>query len=131
MDNMQKSERVVASILGVLMERGLQQGLLEFAQLNLDAEYEPFFLQSLSWLEAEGLIRTTGIRSLLAGSGVATNPMITTEGMALLQSEVSMIDETPRKLAETVEEVRAGESTYAKAGNFTGGVLAAFLKSFG
>jgi hypothetical protein len=130
-DNMEKSERMVAAILSELVHRGFQHGTLQFQELGLSDDYAPFFAQSLRWLEGEGLIRAAEIKVLLDGSAIALNPAITSYGMSVLGAELKVGDGEIQKLAATVEKVRSGEAQYARAGNFAGGLLAAFVKSIG
>ncbi|SEP14319.1 hypothetical protein SAMN04490248_1292 [Salinihabitans flavidus] len=57
MDDLQRSETVIAKILSLLMEWGIQETQLEFSELDLSDEYRPFFFSCVKWLEAEGVIR--------------------------------------------------------------------------
>ena len=62
MDNLQKSEAVIARILAHLAENGLQETQLNLNSLELDDDLLPFFLTCYRWLEAVGIVRSEGLR---------------------------------------------------------------------
>ena len=132
MEGVEKSEQVIAKILSMAMERGITHSQLRFADLQLDEEFADHFFPCLEWLEAEGIIRIGQYARTMGGvaNGAVMNPVLTARGFALLGREVDLGDGAKR-LSESVRSVSAGNATYAKAGNFTGGLLASFIKSMG
>lgn len=114
------------------MTHGIRHWSFEFSDLNLGDEFAPHFYPCLYWLEAEGLIRVHEYARTLGGiaSGSVENLSLTSQGFAYLGRSIDLGDGA-KQLSETVREVSAGHGSYAKAGNFSGGFLAAFIKSFG
>lgn len=132
-DDMGRSELVISKILALLMEWGIQQSDLQFAELDLGPEYAPFFFACVEWLEMEGVIRVGKYDRFMGdiANGVVSHPVLTSYGMRLLGMGLSIGGGEEQKLADTVKEVSSGHASYAKAGNFAGGVLGAFIKSMG
>jgi len=130
MSNIERSEKVIAKILSLAMDRGISHWQLEFEDLELDNEYAVHFFPCVEWLEAEGVIRVGQYARTLGGlaTGTVVNPTLTSSGFALLGREVDM-GEGARQLSESVKSVSEGHTGYAEAGNFTGGLLATFIKS--
>jgi hypothetical protein len=56
------------------------------------------------------------------------NPVLSAKGFALLDSSFELAKET-MKVGDAVKQVSTGNSSFAKAGNFSGGLLASFIKS--
>jgi len=114
------------------MEWGIQEAQLEFSELGLSDEYRPFFFACVEWLEAEGVIRYREISRELGNvaAGTVFQPVLTSYGLSVLGQRLK-IGDTETKLSEAVENVSAGNASYAKAGNFAGGLLASFIKSIG
>ncbi|WP_299791269.1 hypothetical protein [uncultured Marivita sp.] len=133
MDDIQKSEIVISKILGLLMEWGIQECDLEFDELELDESYRPFFFACISWLENEGVIRTDEVVRTLdnVAAGVVIRPVLTSYGMRIMEAEVDLPGVPSQPVSKAVQEVQSGNAQYAKAGNFTGGLLASFIKSLG
>ena len=132
MDDIQKSEVVIAKILNILVKWGIQECDLRFEELELEEEYAPFFFSCVDWLESEGVIRTKNIHRFLesVSAGVVDRPVLTSYGMNVLGRSISL-GGSETKLSDAVEKVSSGTSNYASAGNFTGGLLAGFFQSFG
>ena len=133
MDDIQKSEVVISKILSLLMEWGIQECRLEFHELELDESYAVFFFPCINWLESEGVIRCDEVQPYLdgPGKGFVLRPVLTSYGMRIMASKANLPGLDSQPVSRAVEEVKAGNAQYAKAGNFTGGLLAAFIKSFG
>ena len=129
-ENMEKSERVVAAILSQLMVWGIQDCELVFEELQLPKEYEPFFFQCLRWLEAEGIIRTSNITQFSDRSCKAINPVLTSFGIKALNQSIKLV-EGETKLADAVNQVSGGQKPYSNLGDFIGGLLGGFTKSIG
>ena len=130
MDNMQKSERVIAKILDLAMMQAIQGWQLSFKDLELGGDYEPFFFQSIQWLEAEDIIRVTEYRRLTAGGGSVINPILTSHGMNILGHRVKLGKETTL-MSDAVKQVSSGEKSFSQIGDFFGGFLGGFTKSVG
>lgn len=136
MDNLQKSERVIAKVLEALLEQGIQyQTYLEFQELHLPEEMEPFFQGCCLWLLDEGIVRCTNIQQVLQGMPMV-NPVITAYGFKILgQRFLDGSDDeaaaTSTDVAHVVREVASGERSYSGLGDFLGGLLGGFTKSMG
>lgn len=132
MDHLQHSETVIARILSLLMEWGIQEAQLEFTQLKLSDEYRPYFFSCFKWLASEGVIRYSEISREKGNvaAGAVFQPVLTSYGLSILGQNIRLGDEETQ-LSEAVENVSSGHASYAKAGNFTGGLLASFIKSLG
>jgi len=132
MDDLQRSETVIAKILSLLMEWGIQEAGLEFSELELSDEYRPFFFPCIKWLADEGVIRYGDISRYHGniGAGKVMQPVLTSYGLSVLGQKLKIAG-AETQLSEAVENVSAGHANYAKAGNFAGGLLASFIKSIG
>lgn len=130
MDNLQRSEIVISKILQDLVETGLQYGTaLEFEELGLGEEFEPFFTGCCLWLLDEGIVRCTNEGQVLHGVPMV-NPVITAKGFALLGQPFVQGDEGNR-VGDAVKEIARGNRNYAGLGDFFGGLLGGFTKSIG
>ena len=132
MDELQKCELVIARILNLLMAWGIQECDLRFEELGLDPEYAPFFFPCVVWLRDEGIIRCHAVEQLMhgPGTGLVSRPVLTAQGMHLLGLK-RPIGDAERNVSDAVRDVSGGHSSYARVGNFTGGLLASFIKSMG
>lgn len=132
MDALQRSETMIARILSLLMEWGIQEAQLEFSELELSDEYRPFFFPCVKWLADEGVIRYDEISRELAdeAAGFVFRPVLTSYGLSVLGQKLQIADKETQ-LSDAVKNVSDGHANYAKVGNFTGGLLASFLKSIG
>ena len=130
LDNLKKSELVIARVLSLLMDWGIQDTELRFEELDLNDDYRSFFFPCVNWLVEEDIIRTGKIQPFLdgPGAGVILRPVLTARGVSLLDMELKLGGEN-KSFAVAVKDVSTGNATYAKAGNFTGGLLASFIKS--
>lgn len=129
MDNLEKSERVVAAILKKLLEQGLQWSEIEFAHLGLDDEYRPFFTTSARWLVDEGLIRGD-IGALLHGAEWIAQPVLTAKGFQILGASLDGggADVTAGERSKQIAEAPSGGW---KIGELLGGLVGGFTKSIG
>ena len=127
MDNLQKSEAVIARILAHLAENGLQETQLNLNSLELDDDLLPFFLTCYRWLEAEGIVRSESLQVLMRGTFIIQNPVITAKGFQLLAQGVNLGGEE-KSLGTAVKEVSSGRS-YSSFGDFFGGLLGGFTRS--
>jgi len=133
MTEIEKSEVVIAKILTLLMEWGIQECDLRFEELELDPkEYGSFFFSCVHWLENEGLIRTSRIDCFMdaAHAGVVNRPVLTSYGFYILGTKVKIGDHEAT-LSETVKEVSSSAGNYSNIGDFFGGLLGGFTKSVG
>jgi hypothetical protein len=127
MDNLQKSEAVIARILAHLAENGLQATELNHDTLQLGAELQPFFEICYDWLEAEGIVRSSKVVKAAGGEIWIFNPVITANGFRLLGQGVILGGEE-KSLGTAVKEVSSGRS-YSSLGDFFGGLLGGFTRS--
>ncbi|NOR61999.1 MAG: hypothetical protein GQ535_05815 [Rhodobacteraceae bacterium] len=128
LDNIQKSELVIAKILALLMEWGVNSTQLKFEELELDDEYVSYFIPCINWLVAESVIRTGSIKQFTSLDGIVMNPVLSSYGMRILGLEVSL-DGNSMTLAKAVKDVQSGERLYSQLGNFSGGFLGSLIKS--
>lgn len=134
MDDLQKSEVVIAKILNQLAEWGLQNCQLKFDELELDNTYRPFFFVCSEWLVDEGIIRCKDIYKYSGENGGEDGylniPVITSYGFALLRQEF-FGTEGNGNLSEAIKNVADGKKPYSQIGDFVGGILGGFTKSIG
>lgn len=132
MNNLQRSEIVIAKILDHLSELGLQEQLLSFSDLELEDDFGEFFFPCIEWLAAEGVIRHDGIGRLLGGRalGHVQNPVLTSFGFKALGTTIA-IGERSETLAGAVKKVSTDKQSFAQIGDFLGGLLGGFTKSIG
>ena len=130
LSNLEKSEIVISKILQDLVETGLQYGTaLEFDELNLSDDYEPFFVGCCLWLLNEGIVRCTNEHQVISGAPMV-NPVITAKGFTLLGQPFAK-GEDGNRVGDAVKEVASGNRNYAGIGDFFGGLLGGFTKSIG
>lgn len=129
MNNLEKSELVIAKILGLLMEWGLSESSMEFPELGLDNEFFPFFATSLEWLQAEGIIRTRNIQTHSDGVYVS-GPTLTAFGFQLMGKSIN-VGETTTTVGEAVKNTSKDTSFYTGLGDLGGGFVGGLLKSLG
>jgi hypothetical protein len=132
MNNMEKSELVIAKILTLLMEWGIKDSSLNFKKLELDDAYASFFFPCINWLSNEGIIRTGKIQMYAngPGQGSISNPVLTSYGISLLGNSVK-VGNTDVRLSEAVKTLSAEKKSYSGIGDFMGGFLGGFTKSMG
>jgi len=132
MDDLQKSEILIAKILDTLMQKGIQEWHLSFDLLALGEEYEPFYYPCVDWLVEEGVIRVGSINRTLGGyaSGSIRNPALTSFGMQILGHDLKIGDENQR-VSEVVRKISSEGRSFSQAGDFFGGLLGGFTKSIG
>ncbi|MBL9055668.1 MAG: hypothetical protein JNJ84_05255 [Rhodobacteraceae bacterium] len=130
MNNIEMSELVIAKILGLLLEWGLSERTLQFRQLGLEDEYQPFFATSVKWLEAEGIIRTTNVQTFISGGAFVVGPTLTAHGLALMGKRMS-IGEITTTIGEAVLQTRKETSYYTGVGDLAGGFVGGLFKSLG
>jgi len=90
MDNLEKSELVIAKIRGLLMEWGLSDTEMQFEELGLEEEFRPFFTTCIEWLEAEGVIRVHKIDKFQDGKALIQRPTITAHGINLMGKQLNV-----------------------------------------
>lgn len=130
LDNLQKSEVVIAKILQDLVQTGLQSGVsLQFDDLELDGQFEPFFAGCCLWLLDEGIIRCSNEQQV-AQEMPMVNPVITAKGFSILGQPFVGGDEGVR-VGKALQDVAQGNRNYAGVGDLMGGVLGGFIKSMG
>jgi hypothetical protein len=128
MENIEKSELVIAKILGLLLEWGLSANRLEFSELGLDSEYTKFFSTCVEWLEAEGLIRTTKVHVFSGGEAIVVGPVLTARGLAIMGNRIK-VGGTDTTIATAVKETTKETGYYTGFGDFSGGFVGGLLKS--
>lgn len=127
MEDLEKSELIVAKILEKLFERGLQEGGVEFNDLGLEEGFLPFFNVSVRWLKSEGLIRFDSF-NLAGGYKGMRNPTLTSRGFKAING-VTLIGSTEMPTKEVVKEVASQSGRWSQIGEFTGSLLGSFTKS--
>lgn len=130
MGNLEKSELVIAKILGLLMDWGLSETELQFSELELDDEHMPFFATCIEWLEAEGVIRTRKVHKFLDGRCLVVGPTLTAHGLALMGKKIK-VGEGSTTIGEAVKQTSKETSFFTGAGDFGGGFVGGLLKSLG
>ncbi len=132
MTDMEKSELMIATILNLLMDWGIQECQLKFQELELDKEFAPFFFPCVDWLISEGIIRTGKIHRFTDGqaNGVVVRPVITAVGMSVLGKSISL-GGSEELLGNVVKNVSESGANYTGIGDFFGGMLGGFTKSLG
>lgn len=130
MTNMEKSELVIAKILGLLMEWGLSSAQLEFDELDLDPTYQDFFVTCVEWLESECIIRTQEVTKFLDGKAIVFGPTLTAHGFSLMGRKL-MVANVPSTIGEAVQKTAKETSFYTGFGDFGGGFVGGLLKSLG
>ncbi|WP_074948007.1 hypothetical protein [Paracoccus halophilus] len=128
MDNLQKSEAVIARILTHLAENGLKTSDLGATEIGLDDELQSFFEYCARWLSSEGIIRVgTVVSGTEPGEVYFLDSVITAYGFQLLSQGVSLGGKE-KSLGAAVKEVSSGKS-YSSLGDLIGGILGGFTKS--
>jgi hypothetical protein len=131
LNNIERSERVIASVLHVLLDKGLQDAWeLSFEDLALTEEFEPFFSGAIKWLIAEGIIRAEDVAEYINASALVISPTLTSRGFALLGHEFTF-EGRAVTVAELIDAKSKGSQTYTGLGDFLGGMLGGFTKSIG
>lgn len=128
MENIEKSEIVIAGILNKALEFGLQQNDLRFEELELSNEFAPYFATCVDWLIAEGLIRVGNHQKVLSGMSFVLNISLTSYGFAVLGRKLTIGGEE-MEIGQAVKKVASSGSGYSGAGDFFGGLLGGFTKS--
>lgn len=130
MDAMERSNLVLAKVLDLAMQKGIQEWQLAFKDLGLSAEHEGHFYPCVHWLEAEGLIRVGNYARTMGGAanGAIFNIVLTSRGLAVLGQEVS-VEGKNEVLSDTVRKVSEGKVDYHRIGDAIGGILGGFIKS--
>jgi len=90
MDDMQKSELVIAKILQLLMDWGVQSCQMKFQELELDKEYLNFYTPCVNWLIDEGVIRVSDVSTVMSGDSRVLNPVLTSYGMRVLGTKLQL-----------------------------------------
>ncbi|MGL6210834.1 MAG: hypothetical protein ACRC14_13505 [Paracoccaceae bacterium] len=130
MENLEKSELVIAKILGLLLEWGLSDSELRFDELGLDNDFQQFFAPCVEWLEAEGVIRVTETHRFLDGETLVVNPIITAHGLAMLGKQINVGDKQTT-IATAVKKTTKDTNFYTGIGDLGGGFVGGLLKSLG
>lgn len=132
MQNAERSQLVMARILQKAMDMGIQEWMLTFDDLDLDAEFAQFFYPCLEWLEYEEIIRVKGYHRTIGGAanGSVQNVAITTLGQAVLSKQVDLIGDS-EPLSETVKKFSSEPKSYSQFGDFLGGAIGGLIKSLG
>ena len=131
MNNMEKSELVVARILSQLMDIGFTRSTLTFSDLELEEEYENFFDISVQWLLDEEIIRAADIEEVMGGGGTLVSPVLTAYGLSLLNQPSLVGGEEGETVGTAIKSASEKGTSYAGIGDFIGGVLGGFTKSIG
>ena len=102
--NLEKSEVVIATILKLLLDKGLQGSMLSFKSLDLPGEYEPFFKTCFLWLVFEGLVRSSNNIESINSAFHAYDPVLTAKGFSTLGHDI-FINGNKEALATAVESI--------------------------
>ncbi|WP_375254715.1 hypothetical protein [Yoonia sp.] len=132
MTDLQKSEIVIARILSLLVDWGIQETELRFSELELDDSFAPFFFPCVEWLQSEQIIRVSRLVKAIdgPGSGVVLRPVLTSEGFAILGKKIT-VDGEPEVLSNVIEKVGSSDRSLWQFGDAIGGILGGFTKSMG
>jgi hypothetical protein len=131
LNNIERSERVIASVLHILLDKGLQDAWeLSFEDLELSEDFEPFFGGAIKWLISEGIIRAEGVSEYINASALLISPTLTSRGFAILGHKFT-IEGRAVTAVELVDAKSKGSPTYTGVGDFLGGILGGFTKSIG
>ncbi|QIE46798.1 hypothetical protein G5B38_15405 [Pseudohalocynthiibacter aestuariivivens] len=140
-DNIQRSEFVIACILNCLMERGISSAGMQFSDVSSDTDLKDFFAPCLEWLKAEGIIRFSSTKNhgWPHGGPAFHNVTLTSKGFKILGENISLhIPNTHNteltsheKVADVVSSVARSRKSYSQFGDFFGGLLGGFTKSIG
>ena len=131
MDNTHKSELIVARILSVISDNGLQDFSLGFEDFKLDDGFEPFFDTCVKWLADEGIIRFSElIPDCDDGPWTVSNPVLTSYGYSLLNKPL-LGGKDGETVGTAVKTASEKGTSYAGIGDFIGGLLGGFTKSMG
>ena len=130
MTNLEKSELVLARILELLLDRGIQLGLISFDDLELEGEYLPFYGPCFEWLVREGLVAAKNISGSQIGDYAIISPSLTARGLVFLGLEIEG-DERGLKILEVVRQASSERKSLSEIGDFTGGFFGGMIKSLG
>ena len=130
MENLEKSELVMAKILGLLVEWGLSNSELQFEQLGLSEDFLPFFATCVEWLEAEGIIRTRKIEKGFGGSAWIFGPTLTAHGLAIMGKKIE-VGNSNITVGAAVQQTSKETSFYTGLGDLGGGFVGGLFKSLG
>ena len=124
--NSDGSQRMIAAIVNDLAKRGVRRGPLDLPHLQLDdrdLDIE-LFVDSILWLEGEGIIRTTD-KHRFGLDGTAYGFVLTAYGYRLLEQNF----QGEMKLGQAVKEIAENNKSFSGIGDFVGGLLGGFTKS--
>ena len=130
MENLEKSELVIAKILGLLVEWGFRETQLKFDELGLEEEYRDFFMTCIEWLETEGVIRVREKIKLLDGTATVVGPTLTAHGMVLLGKSLK-ISGKDMTISAAVKRTAKETGFYTGLGDLGGGFVGGLFKSLG
>ncbi len=129
MNNLEKSELVISMILAELMDRGIQDGIVDFTTLVGNEALKPFVGPCFRWLVSEGIV--DALNDASSDSGVAMiDPTLTAYGFKLMGTELT-VDGDQTKVGEFVKKVAKNGKTFSNVGELLGSALGAFTKSVG
>ena len=129
MSNLDRSAKVISTILARLLENGLQESWLKDSDLDLPPDELVFVKTCFEWLVSEGLVRYQSDVGSDAGAAWI-NPVLTARGFAVLGTKLKF-DGVELTVAEIVERKEAIGGSYSKIGEFLGAGLGGFIKSMG
>lgn len=127
MDNIEKSEVVIARILSKSLDSGIKNNDLEFEDLELPDDYAPYFTTCIDWLINENLIRVANHHKYKGGS-LVLDITLTSYGFTVMGQKFLVSDEDI-SIGQAVKKVSESQSGYSRSGDFVGGVLGGFSKS--
>ncbi len=130
MDNTEKSELVIARLLTMIADNGLQGSEIGFDDLELEEDFQPYFDVSVRWLIDEGVIRVSELAELMGGTAILLNPVVTSYGYSCLNQRL-LIKGKDMTVGGAVQEVSKQGTSYSGFGDFLGGLLGGFTKSMG
>ena len=128
MDNIEKSEIMIARILSKALDFGLQRADLKFGELELDEIFQPFFVTSIDWLVAEGLIRVMQHNKAMDGTSHVSGITLTSFGFSVMGRKLNGAD-GEILVSEVVQKVSDSKASYSGFGDFVGGLLGGFAKT--
>lgn len=124
---LEDSEKLVARMLTRFAENGTQSEAVSTATFfdTKSPENITAFVETIRWLRAEDLIRTSDIPAIFGKpQDIEVRVVLTANGFNLLGKTLG----SGERVGQAVQNVNSGKG-YANAGELIGGILGAFTKS--
>lgn len=135
-EHLQNSRKVIAAILASLWDRGIQDGLYSFSDIELPDDFEQYFDACFLWLLDEGIIRAGDTQQYVSGEPMSVvRPALTSKGFSILEAE----DPTSQKAigdrlvaaGKDIGGIAGSAAVVAIVGEIVGHAAGAFARSQG